>query len=87
MRSYADIAKRGHLAGTKIDAIAAALPGWEAKATSPAKEEVRGMVERLPDHAPRAQAAWKPVSAEAMPDYLELVGRHNPRHKKAKKKS
>jgi hypothetical protein len=86
-RSYADVAKRGHLAGTKIDAIAAALPTWEVMATSPAREEVRGMVERLPDHAARARAAWKPVAAEEMPDYLELVGRHNPRHKRAKKKS
>jgi hypothetical protein len=44
------------------------------------------MVERLPTHAERARSLWKPPEEQEMPDYLELVGRHNPRHKKTKKK-
>ena len=84
-RSYADVAKRGHLAGTKLDELAAALPSFEQHAVSPAKEEVRRMVELLPPHAELARAKWKPPEEEPMPDYLDLVGRHNPRHKKRKK--
>ena len=83
-RSYADVAKRGHLAGTKLDALASALPEFEHGAASPAREEVRRMVDLLPAHAELARAWWKPPEDEPMPDYLGLVGRHNPRHKKRK---
>lgn len=83
-RSYADIAKRGHLAGTNIDAIVEALPDFERTAPSPAKEEVRRMVESLPPYAEIARESWKPLEDQPMPDYLELVARHNPRHKKKK---
>ena len=85
-RSYADVGKRGHLAGTKLADLVAALPGFEKDAPSPAREEVRRMVELLPPHAVAARAKWKPPEEEPMPDYLELVARHNPRHKKRKKK-
>lgn len=84
-RSYADVAKRGHLQGTKIDDLVAALPELEKTAASPAREEVRRMVELLPPQAELARARWKPPEEEPMPDYLELVDRHNPRHKKRKK--
>ncbi|MBX3230322.1 MAG: hypothetical protein KIT84_03695 [Labilithrix sp.] len=81
-RSYADVAKRGHLAGTKLDAIAAALPAYVKEAPAPAAQEVARMVEELPEHADLARSRHRPVAEEPMPDYLELVGRHNPRHKK-----
>lgn len=84
-RSYADVAKRGHLTGTKLDDLAAALPEFEQHAVSPAKEEVRRMVALLPPHAELARAKWKAPEEEPMPDYLDLVGRHNPRHRKRKK--
>ena len=84
-RSYADVAKRGHLAGTKVDDLAAALPSFEKHAVSPAKEEVRRMVDLLPPHAELARARWKLPEEEPMPDYRELVERHNPRHRKKKK--
>ncbi|MBX3262607.1 MAG: hypothetical protein KIS78_15805 [Labilithrix sp.] len=84
-RSYADVARRGHLQGTKLDALVAALPAFEATAPSPAKDEVRRMVELLPPQAELARAKWKPPEEEPMPDYIELVERHNPRHKKRKK--
>ncbi len=84
-RSYADVARRGHLAGTKLDELAAALPSFEKYAVSPAREEVRRMVELLPPHAELARASFRPPEEEPMPDYLELVDRHNPRHRKRKK--
>lgn len=82
-RSYADVAKRGHLAGTKIEQLADALPDFERQSASPAKEEVRRMVELLPPQAELARATWTPLGAdEPLPDYLALVGRHNPRQKR-----
>ncbi len=81
-RSYLDVAKRGHLAGTKIEAIAAALPGFAKDASALALPEVTRMVERLPPHAELARSRWKPPEEQPMPDYLTLVGRHNPRHRK-----
>jgi hypothetical protein len=86
-RSYADVAKRGHLEGTKLDALAEALPDWEAHAATPdaAKTEVRRMVERLPAFTDLARTSYKAPDDESMPDYLALVERHNPRHKKKKK--
>jgi hypothetical protein len=80
-RSYADIAKRGHLAGTKLDAIQEALPAWE-KEPSPAHAEVRRMIELLPPYVDLARTRWTPPAEQPMPDYLALVGRHNPRNKK-----
>lgn len=84
-RSYADVAKRGHLAGKKIEALAAALPELEASAPPPVREEVRRMVELLPPQAELARKKWKPLEDSPMPDYEELVGRHNPRHRKKKR--
>jgi hypothetical protein len=83
-RSYADVAKRGHLAGTKIEDLAAALPEFERAAKPDVKEEVKRMVDLLPPHAEIARSKWKPVEEQPMPDYLGLVDRHNPRHKKKK---
>jgi hypothetical protein len=81
-RSYTDVAKRGHLAGTKIDELVAALPELVATTASPVRDEVRRMLGRLPAEAELARRAFRPIDDEAMPDYLDLVGRHNPRHKK-----
>jgi hypothetical protein len=84
-RSYADVGKRGHLRGTRIEEIAAALPAWDAEASSAARGEVRAMVERLPKYADEARARFVEPQDEPVPDYLALVGRHNPRHKKKKR--
>jgi hypothetical protein len=85
-RSYADVAKRGHLRGTRIDDAVAALPTWEKDASPKARTEVRAMVERLPKYAKEARSRWVEPQEEPLPDYLALVARHNPRHKKMKKK-
>jgi hypothetical protein len=82
-RSYGDLAKRGRLAGIHIEALAAARS--ELDAPRIAKAEVERMVELLPTHAKIARERWKPPAEEPMPNYVELVGRHNPRHHKKKK--
>ena len=85
-RSYLDLAKRGHLRGTRIDELESALATWEPEASATAKAEVKRMVTGLAKHAAEARARWTSPREEPMPDYLALVGRHNPRHKKKKKK-
>lgn len=84
-KSYADVAKRGHLAGMKIEAIVEALPGYRKDAPAPAAVEVERMVGQLPGYADLAATRFKPPEEQPMPNYLELVSRHNPRHKKKKR--
>ena len=86
-RSYADVAKRGHLSGSKVPELLAALPELADTPgiTSAVKEEVKRMVDLLPPQAEIARTKWTPIDEEEpMPDYLTLVERHNPRHKKKK---
>jgi hypothetical protein len=81
-RSYHDLGKRGHLRGTKVGELAAALEAWEKDATVPGKEELRAMIERLPAYAEQAATRYVPPGEGPMPDYLALVNKHNPRKKK-----
>ena len=81
-RSYHDLGKRGHLRGTKVSELAAALETWEADGAIPGKEELRAMVERLPAYAEQAAKRYVPPTEGPMPDYLALVNKHNPRKKK-----
>ena len=80
-RSYLDLARRGHLRGTGVEPLAESLDDWSHHDRVPGLVELRRMVERLPEHAARAKDTWSDEPAP-MPDYLALVGRHNPRHKK-----
>ena len=85
-RSYHDLGKRGHLRGTKVEELAAALDAWEKDAAViPGKEELRAMVERLPAYAEQAATRYVPLGEAPMPDYLALVNKHNPRKKKKKR--
>jgi hypothetical protein len=81
-RSYGDLGKRGHLAGTRVDDLASALAAWEKEGNVPVKDELRAMVDRLPEHAAIAHQHYVPPDDAPMPDYLALVGKHNPRRKK-----
>lgn len=81
-RSYADLGKRGHLRGSRVEELTAALPAWEPEAAPQARDEVRIMVDRLPAMAADAHARWTSPKEETMPDYMALVARHNPRHHK-----
>jgi hypothetical protein len=80
-RSYLDLARRGHLHGTGIEAIQAALESWLATGQVPAADELRTMVARLPAMAEGAKAARHEVE-QPLPDYIALVGGHNPRHRR-----
>jgi hypothetical protein len=79
-RSYLDLARRGHLRGVRVDAILAAFDAWLAGGQVPALEELRTMTSRLVAMAEGARAGWR-ARDQALPDYLGLVERHNPRRR------
>jgi hypothetical protein len=81
-RSYFDLSRRGHLRGTGIALLAAAYEAWEHKDKLPGARDVGGMVTRLSAYEERAKAAYRETDAEAVPDYVKLVARHNKRRKK-----
>lgn len=81
-RSYADLGRRGHLMGTKVGDLASALDDWEKERNAPAHDELRTMIDRLPACADQARERYRPGIETPMPDYLALVERHNPRHRK-----
>jgi hypothetical protein len=83
-RSYLDLGKRGHLRGTNVPEIAQALTAWESEGGVLANAELRAMVDRIPEYAEAAKEKYREPD-DAMPDYLTLVERHNPRHKKRKR--
>lgn len=85
-RSYADVGKRGHLAGTKIDEISAALETWLHDRQAPAKSELTTMVERLPAYAKEAQRRFRSPEDRKDIDYLNLVESHNRRRDKRNKR-
>jgi hypothetical protein len=77
-KSYLDLARRGHLRGRPVTAIVEELDGWLALGHVPAVEELKTMVARLPAMAEGARAGWHEEES-ALPDYVGLVRRHNPR--------
>jgi hypothetical protein len=77
-RSYLDLARRGHLRGTRIDALESALSAWVAQGHLPAEDEVRAMVNRLPTLSGEARARWR-QDEPPLPDYVKLVTAHNAR--------
>jgi hypothetical protein len=79
-RSYLDLARRGHLRGTKTETLAPALDAWYAQGQVPAFEELRAMTARLPAMAEDARASWRERD-QTLPDYLGLVDAHNPRRR------
>jgi hypothetical protein len=85
-RSYWDLAKRGHLRGSKIAALEEALTGWLAVERAPAAAELTTMVKQLPGHAKDAAAMWRGKDAAAPIDYAGLVSRHNPRKRRRRKR-
>lgn len=81
-RSYAELARRGHLAGTKIDALQDALVAWDSNAAARGREELSRMIERLPEHAATAKKHYRGNRELSSPDYASLVSAHNARRKK-----
>ncbi|MEZ4261746.1 MAG: hypothetical protein R3B36_21885 [Polyangiaceae bacterium] len=80
-RSYADLARRGHLRGESLDALSEALDAWEVHPPVAAGGELRTMLAGLPAAAKIARARWAPLDGD-VPDYLSLVGQHNRRRKR-----
>jgi hypothetical protein len=89
-RSYYDLARRGHLKGTGIVAVSAALDAWLSLGHVPAADELRVLTKSLPAMAESARAAGHAaaLAAEApgTPDYVKLVQVHNPRGRSTKRK-
>ncbi len=81
-RSYHDLGKRGHLRGANVGDFGAALDAWTKVAPVPAADQLRAMIDRLPNYATQAAARYVPPKETAVPDYLALVNQHNPRRKK-----
>ncbi|MGH7296008.1 MAG: hypothetical protein ACRELB_13790 [Polyangiaceae bacterium] len=77
-RSYLNLARRGHLRGTRVEALAEAQAAWSAAGLVPARDELEDMIARLPAMAAAARDAGLPEE-QPLPDYLALVEAHNPR--------
>ena len=77
-RSYLDLARRGHLRGTRVDAIGVELDSWLTSGSVPAPDELRTMTSRLAVLAADARARWRERETP-LPDYLGLVLTHNAR--------
>ena len=77
-RSYLDLARRGHLRGTGIAAVRAALDDWFARGHVPADAELRVLASELPAMEKSAEASWTKTEWK-LPDYPKLVEAHNPR--------
>jgi hypothetical protein len=80
-RSYLDLARRGHLRGTRLEAVGEAFEAWVRAGQVPAAEELGALVARLPAMGEGARASWKPRE-QTLPDYVALVQSHNPRRAK-----
>ncbi len=77
-RSYLDLARRGHLRGSGATGLIEGFEAWTKQDRAPGNAELATLIQRLPDLAEKARAAFR--SAEVtVPDYLTLVDLHNPR--------
>ena len=79
-RSYLDLARRGHVRGASTESLATELQAWLAMGPVPAYAELSALVAALPAMAERARSAWQPPQP-IVPDYVDLVQRHNPRRR------
>ncbi len=83
-RSYADLARRGHLVGKDDDVLVKTLAEWKEREKVPAVAELERMVAKLPKYAEDARkaSAKEPPKPYEIPDYAKLVKAHNKRRKK-----
>jgi hypothetical protein len=79
-RSYQEISRRGHLRGTRVEALSEALDAWLRAGPVPASDELNAMVTRLPAMAEGARGAWRDAP-QPLPDYVALVEQHNARRR------
>lgn len=81
-RSYAELGRRGHLRGIRIDELSESIETWAKPRNIAALSELEAMVEKLPEHAPKAAEAFRNEALAEPPDYEHLVSSHNKRRKK-----
>jgi len=81
-KSYAELARRGHLRGVRVGELAAAVDAWARPRGVAALPELEAMVAELPDHAKAAAGQYRGDEALTTPDYARLVLHHNRRRKK-----
>lgn len=80
-RSYLDLARRGHLRGTKALELAGSLDAMEKSGKLPAARELRVLAERLPEMGVMAREHYRDAPCEC--DYVTMVTAHNARRKRA----
>ncbi len=83
VRSYLELARRGHLRGIGLDEIFAALDKWPREGTPRGAfglDEVQIFSRRQVDL--RAAVASQKPAPETTPDWIALVDAHNRRHKR-----
>ncbi len=83
-RSYLDLARRGHVRGTRTRELAVAVERLVATGRSPAASELVAMLEAI-DAAPRLEGGPPAAGAQPEIDYLALVEHYNPRRKKRRR--
>ena len=84
VRSYLDLAKRGHVRGTGIDEIVAALQRWPRSDSGRASlglDEVHALARKEPELR-RSIREVDRERASRKPDWLALVDAHNQRRRK-----
>jgi len=80
-RSYLDLRRRGHVAGTLVPALRNAVAELAAEAKLPAAHEILHMCDRLDERLPTLVPVPPPPLSEDIPDYLTLVTMHNRRRR------
>ncbi len=81
-KSYAELARRGHLRGERVAELAAAVDAWARPRGVTALPELEAMVAELPEHAKAAAGQYRGAEPLTTPDYARLVLHHNRRRKK-----
>ena len=78
LRSYLDLARRGHLDGTGVATLGDACDALAATLPKPAALEIERLCEHLGDAAPSVRRGLQP---RGTPDYLALLGDHSLRRR------
>jgi hypothetical protein len=79
-RSYLELARRGHVSGAGVAAIAQAYEALVHRGRAAALSELGGMVAELEEHA--QEIPPRPPRLPPKLDYLALRAEHNPRRKR-----
>lgn len=81
-RSYAELGRRGHLRGVRVNELAESIETWARPRNVAALSEIEDMVKKLPELAAKAGEAYRGDESTEPPDYAKLVLVHNKRKKR-----